>query len=132
MNDYADAAERHFLSANLLFDKCPATASHCLGIAAECVLKTLMCDLQPQEKKVSGHHLGPRLWAEFENHQTLQAHPSRVTQVQRQQSGFSNWDVHQRYLNRAEGCFSSERLIQQKNSAKSLLGLMQLVRRGLA
>lgn len=132
MNDYADAAERHFLSASVLLDNYPATTSHCLGIAAECVLKTLMCDLRPQEKKVSGHHLGPRLWAEFANHQILQAHPSRVAQVQRQQPGFSDWDIHQRYFNRADSCFSNAKLIQQKNSAKALLGLMQLVQRGLA
>lgn len=132
MNDYTDAAVRHYLSALELQGSHPATASHCLGIAAECVLKALMCDLRPQGSKVSGNHLGRKLWAEFANHQTVQSHPSRIAYVQRYQPGFDNWDVNQRYLNKGESCFSQQPLTNQESSARSLLGLMQMIQRGLA
>ena len=133
MNDYTDAAERHFLSGcHDLQGGHQATASHCFGIAAECVLKALMCDLQPQNKPVSGNHLGLKLWAEFANHQTVQSHPSRVAHVQQYQPGFVGWAVHQRYLNRTDPNFAQVRLTQQESSARGLVGLMQLIQRGLA
>lgn len=133
MNDYADAAERHFLSGCLeLQTGHPATASHCFGIAAECALKALMCNLQPQNQPVSRSHLEPRLWAEFANHQTVQSHPSRVAHVQQYQPGLAGWSVHQRYLNRSDPNFAHGRLVQQESSARGLVGLMQLIQRGLA
>ena len=42
MNDYVDSAERHFLGALEMVKNHPATASHCFGISAECVLKAIM------------------------------------------------------------------------------------------
>lgn len=132
MQDYADAAERHYLSADALHTEHPASASHCYGIAAECVLKALMCNLQPQTHKVSGHHIGARLWAEFANHQILQAQPSRVAGVMQYQAGFSGWDVNQRYLNRTNPVFSQLQLAGLQQSARGLLGFLQLVQRGLA
>lgn len=132
MNDYVDAAERHYVSALDLQVAHPATASHCLGIAAECVLKALMCKLEPQAQKVSGNHLGKPLWAEFANHQTIQMHPSRVAYVQKYQSGFDHWDVNQRYWHRNNPQLNASRLIDQQRSAQGLMGFLQLVERGLA
>lgn len=132
MNDYTDAAERHYLSANMLRDDSPATASHCFGIAAECTLKALMCNLKPQSKKVSGNHLGDPLWSEFANHQTVQAHPSRAALAQQYQAEFNGWDVSQRYLNRTNTQFKADRLAAQQRGAQGLVGLLQLVERGLA
>lgn len=132
MNDYADAAERHYLSALDLQRDHPATASHCLGLAAECVLKALMCNLQPQAQKVSGNHLGKSLWAEFANHQTIQVHPSRVAYVQKYKSGFDHWDVNQRYWHRSEPLLNAPQLTKQQRSAQGLVGFLQLVERGLA
>ncbi|MBX9835053.1 MAG: hypothetical protein K2X65_02615 [Burkholderiaceae bacterium] len=132
MQDYTDAAERHYLSANALFAAYPATASHCYGIAAECVLKALMGNLQPQAKRVSGNHIGPRLWDEFANHQTLQTHPSRIAGAIKNQGGFNGWDVGQRYFNQTSAEFSGPRLAAQQQSARGLLGLLQLAQRGLA
>lgn len=134
MNDYADAAERHFLSAEAMRTAHPATASHCYGIAAECVLKALMSNLQPQIKPVSGKHIEGKhkLWVEFANHQTLQTHPSRVAGAMKYQSGFNGWDIGQRYLGRTSAEFAEAKVSAQHHSARGLLGLLQLVQRGLA
>jgi len=132
MHDYADAAERHFLSADAIHIAHPATASHCYGLAAECVLKALMSNLQPQLNRVSGKHIGPSLWVEFANHQTLQTHPSRVTGAIKYQYGFNGWDIGQRYLSRVSPEFAGAKVAAQQQSARGLLGLLQLVQRGLA
>lgn len=132
MNDYADAAERHYLSAVCLLQTHPATASHCFGIAAECVLKALMCHLQPQQDKVSAKHLGPQLWTEFANHQTVQTHPSRVAWAQKHQAGFQNWDVNERYRHHGDARFGSGVVQGQARSAQGLVGLLQLIQKGLA
>lgn len=132
MNDYADAAERHFLSAYAMRTAHPATASHCYGIAAECVLKALMSNLQPQVNRVSKNHIGDTLWVEFTNHQTLQTRPSRVAGAIKYQSGFNGWDVGQRYLSRTSAEFVEAKVSAQHQSARGLLGLLQLVQRGLA
>lgn len=140
MNDYADAAGWHFESASVLHEQsrhqqsCRAGASHGYGIAAECVLKALMCDLKPQSNKVSGRHLGYALWREFENHQVLQAHTFRAHSALQSQSQFANanWDINHRYLNHTAPHFSAQRLEQQEQGARKLVGLLQLVQRGLA
>lgn len=132
MHDYADAAERHFLSADAIHAAHPATASHCYGIAAECVLKALMSNLHSQVNRVSGKHIGASLWAEFANHQTLQTHPSRVAGAIKYQSGFNGWDIGQRYQNRTSAEFAVVKVSEQQKSARGLLGLLQLVQRGLA
>lgn len=132
MNDYFDSAERHYLSASILRNQHPATASHCFGIAAECVLKALMCNLQPQVQKVSGKHLGRSLWTEFANHQSVQTHPSRVAWVEKHQTGFDSWDINQRYWNRANAQFGTSQLSLQQRSAQGLVGMLQLIQRGLA
>lgn len=132
MNDYADAAQRHYLSAVCLLQTHPATASHCFGIAAECVLKTLMCNLQPQVNKVSAKHLGSHLWTEFANHQTVQTHPSRVAWAQKYQANFQNWDVNDRYRHHADARFRAGVLDGQARGAQGLVGLLQLIQKGLA
>jgi hypothetical protein len=132
MHDYADAAERHYLSADALLAGHPATASHCYGLAAECVLKALMSNLQPQVQRVSGNHIGPKLWAEFSHHQMLQRHPSRVFSATRHQHGLRNWDIGQRYLARVNPQFGAHLVADERLSARGLLGLLQLIQRGLA
>jgi len=132
MHDYVDAAERHYLSADAMLAAHPATASHGYGIAAECVLKALMSNLKPQLHRVSRNHISPSLWAEFANHQVLQTHPSRVAAAYKHQGGLNGWELGQRYMNRASPEFSAATVATQQQSARGLLGLMQLVQRGLA
>lgn len=131
MIDYVDSAERHFLSAQAMAILHPAAASHCFGISAECVLKAIMCNLLPQTNKVSGKHLGQSLWAEFANHQAVHAFPNRVVAAQKFQAGIANWDVQQRYLNRSDPLFGANEITKQQQSARGLMGLLQLVQRAL-
>lgn len=91
-----------------------------------------MSNLQPQVNRVSGKHIGSSLWAEFANHQTLQTHPSRVAGTIKYQSGFNGWEIGQRYLNRVNPEFAGANVAAQQQSARGLLGLLQLVQRGLA
>lgn len=131
MNDYADAAERHYASANVVLVAHPATASHCYGISAECVLKALMSNLIPQPTPISTKHLGPGLWAAFVSHPSLASYPARVTAAQAHQMGVNGWDVNQRYLNHADSIFEVPTVVQQQASAQGLVGLLQQVKLGL-
>jgi len=131
MNDYVDAAERHFASATVLLTTHAATASHCFGISAECVLKALMCNLTPQTAAINTNHLGSNLWSAFANHPSLAAHPARVNAAQLHQPGFNGWSVHQRYFNGADPAFVAPTVATQQSSAQGLVGLLQQVKLGL-
>ena len=131
MNDYVDAAERHFTSANVVLPTHAATASHCFGISAECVLKALMSNLSPQPNPINRKHLGSELWNAFCTHPSLSAYPARVTAAQAYQAGFSGWDVHQRYFNGADQAFDAPTVATQQLSAQGLVGLLQQVKLGL-
>jgi hypothetical protein len=72
------------------------------------------------------------LWREFENHQTLQAHALRVNAAKASKDQFNGWDIKHRYLNQASSCFVPQRLQHQQDGARQLMGLLQLVERGLA
>lgn len=131
MNDYVDAAERHFASANVVLPTHAATASHCFGISAECVLKALMSNLTPQGGAINSNHLGLNLWNAFATHPSLSAYPARVTAAQAYQAGFDGWSVHQRYFNGADQVFGAPTVAQQQLSAQGLVGLLQQVKLGL-
>lgn len=91
-----------------------------------------MCKLHPQADKVSAKHLGPQLWTEFANHQTVQTHPSRVAWAQKHQAGFNHWDVNERYLHHQNARFGLDVVERQARSAQGLVGLLQLIQKGLA
>jgi hypothetical protein len=129
MNDYVDAAERHYLSAKAL-DEHPATASHCYGISAECVLKALMSNLQPQASAISKAHL-QNLWSAFAVSPALSAYPNRVTMAMNFQTFFAQWDINQRYFNRSHSTLDLSKVNSQKQGAEGLWGLLQQVQQGL-
>ena len=91
-----------------------------------------MCNLQPQKNKVSSKHLEPKLWAEFANHQIMQRHPSRVAWAQKHQADFQNWGVNERYLHHADARFGPVVVAGQARSTQGLVGLLQLIQKGLA
>ncbi len=130
MNDYADAAERHFMSAEALTAH-PATASHCYGISSECVLKALMSNLQPQNFPIDKAHLNTQLWSNFETSAALNSHPTRVAMAKRFQTHFQQWTVHQRYFNSTDTAFDTATVTRQQQGAKGLLSLLQQVQQGL-
>jgi len=129
MNDYVDAAERHYLSAKAL-DEHPATASHCYGISAECVLKALMSNLQPKASPISKAHLRD-LWSTFAVYPALSAYPNRVAMAMNFQTCFAQWDINQRYLNRSDPKLNLATVNSQKLGAEGLWGLLQQVQKGL-
>lgn len=131
MNDYADSAERHYVGATALQTTCSASASHAYGISAECVLKALMSNLQPQLKRVSKNHIGSDLWREFENCQALSTHTNRVAVAKKFETHFSIWTLEQRYFNRNHTVFDAAILASQKVGADGLRSLLQQVQLGL-
>lgn len=129
MNDYVDAAERHYLSAKAL-DEHPATASHCYGISAECVLKALMSNLQPKVSPISKVHLR-NLWSDFAVSPALSAYPSRVTMAMNFEACFAQWDINQRYFNRSHPTLDPSIVNSQKQGADGLWALLQQAQQGL-
>lgn len=130
MNDYVDAAERHYLSAEALAAH-PATASHCYGISGECVLKALMSNQQPQTAPISKDHLGSKLWSSFASSPALSSHPNRVTMARQFEACFTQWALHQRYFRRNDPSFDSATVSAQKQGAAGLRSLLQQVQQGL-
>jgi hypothetical protein len=132
MNDYVDAAERLFLSAEALEHAAqPATASHCYGISSECVLKALMSNQQPQATPISTDHLGSKLWSSFATSPALSTHPNRVTLAKQFETCFSQWTLHQRYFHRNDPAFHFATVSSQKQGAAGLRSLLQQVQQGL-
>ena len=132
MNDYVDAAERLYLSAEALQQAAhPATASHCYGISSECVLKALMSNQQPQTAPISKDHLGSKLWSSFATSPALSTHPNRVTFAKQFETYFSQWSVHQRYFRRNDPAFDNATVSSQKQGAAGLRSLLQQVQQGL-
>lgn len=136
MNDFLDAACRHYESALLLYQaRNRASASHLFGIAGECVLKALIFQLQPQNN-IPQHlrkHLGSDLWINFAGHPSMSMFPQRITAAQQFKTGFSDWDVSQRYVHRkvSPPVFSAKILQSQRKSAKGLMATLDLIQRGL-
>ena len=136
MNDFLDAACRHYESALLLYQaRNRANASHLFGIAGECVLKALIFQLQPQSNIPQNlrKHLGPDLWINFAGHPSMSMFPQRITTVQQFMTGFSAWDVNQRYIHRkvSPSVFSAKILQSQRKSTKGLMTTLDLIQRGL-
>jgi hypothetical protein len=104
MEDYRDAAKRHLDDADLLFAQYPqrlANASHLYGISAECSLKAVVREFNPNvqfhgKKGLKGHI--PSLFAELSNVAAgLVNGTELVNQIRRLEPHFSGWDVSQRY-----------------------------------
>jgi hypothetical protein len=130
MNDYVDAAERLYLSAEALAAH-PATASHCYGISGECVLKALMSNQQPQPAPISKYHLSSKLWSSFATSPALSTYPNRVTLARQFETCFAQWNVHQRYFQRNDPAFDPATVSAQKQGATGLRSLLQQVQQGL-
>lgn len=130
MNDYVDAAERHYLSAKNLAAH-TATASHCYGISGECVLKALMSNLQPQAHRISGQHMGDGLWSAFEGHSALSGKPNLVTAAKQFKNYFDAWKIDHRYFNRSDSAFDIATVAIQKQGAEGLINLLKQVQQGL-
>jgi hypothetical protein len=120
-SDFKDAAARHMIDAEILFDKGHrANADHLFGIAAECSLKAVMVGLgmdthssgTPKDKAHKVHI--NLLWAAF--HSFAQGRmAARYLEAIGTESPFSNWDIHQRYAPR--GTFGATAVTSHRSAA---------------
>ena len=130
MEDYQDAASRHFQDAKTLHKQVPsrlANASHLYGIAAECALKCIMQRGGNVPKGNSGHF--PKLLAEFENHSVAKGNAGLVKQVRKHAQGLDNWRVEQRYY--SQGKFKVEAVNLEAESARKMQALNSHHARGI-
>ena len=131
MEDYADAAQRHFDDAELLHLQTPcrlANASHLYGFAAECAMKSIMLGAKSKGNTPRVHL--PALLKEFKNHSVAKGNAQLVNVVTNHVAKFSSWAVEQRYHNQT--MFTVETVKNQAVGAKNLLTLRNLfMRKGI-
>lgn len=133
MEDYSDAAQRHFQDAVCLHKQTPnrlANASHLYGIAAECALKCVMRGPGNRGKvpKGSSGHL-PSLLREFEHHSESKGNAALLRRIKQCATGLSNWAIDQRY--HAQATFLVQTVDAESESARKLLALSQHHARGI-
>ena len=133
MEDYVDAAQRHFQDAKLLHVQVPsrlANASHLYGIAAECALKCIMRGAGNRGKVLRGGsgHL-PLLFREFESHSVAKGNAALLKRVKQCANGFNQWSVDQRYF--AQNSFLLHTVDCEADSAQRLLALSEHHARGV-
>ena len=127
MDDYADAAQRHFLDAKILHQQVPsrlANASHLYGFAAECAIKCIMRSNQNNGRVPKGGngHL-PLLLREFEAHSIAKGNAALQKRVKKCAVGLSSWSIDQRYHGQAS--FTAQTIEAEAESAQRLLALSQ-------
>lgn len=133
MNDFLDSAHRHFADATLLDQEGRvASASHFYGVAGECVLKALMLGLSPitHVPKNIQKHVSQDLWSIFITHSSTASFPQRISACIQFQAGYQNWQIHQRYWNRASVA-RRPKLANERVSARGLMSVLDQVQRGL-
>lgn len=131
MEDYRDAAHRHFEDAKLLHQQNPPrlpNASHLYGVAGECAIKAMMGGTKGTSK-VRRVHL-PDILEEFLNHNICR-NASLAKRVKNCASGFSAWQVNERYFSRQAPQFSSTRIDEERNASQRLLALVAQLKRGI-
>ena len=133
-NDFTDAAFRHYESATMLFEEGQvANASHLFGFVAECVLKALIFQQRinvsvPQATK---KHINKGLWGHFYSHPATASFPIRMAKAQGLEHTFTHWRPEQRYWSRVQFATQASNAALQAQGAKGLLGILDLVGRGL-
>ncbi|MDD5330599.1 MAG: hypothetical protein PHX38_11365 [Sulfuricella sp.] len=134
MENYADAALRHWKDAELLEQENRIeNADHHYGFAAECAIKKILIELPAFSKKQGlensyKEHVNV-LWDKV-NYQNLQKSYPTLSAILKSANPFLDWHVNQRYL--ADGGITRATMEPHKNSAKRLLGIINLkgARRG--
>lgn len=125
MEDYDNAAKRHFDDAELLRnDTQPrlANASHLYGISGECALKAIMSCSKPAKKPPQAHI--PQIIKEFRTHSASKDNSELAQRILKWCAGFGHWKIEQRYY--AASTFGSDRVETEAQSAKNLLRLLTL------
>jgi hypothetical protein len=133
MENYEDAAQRHFQDAKFLHEQIPsrlANASHLFGISAECALKCIMRGNNGFGKvpRGSSGHL-PRLLREFKMHSATKGNAALLKRIEKCAEGLSGWSIDQRYY--AQTAFLTETVASESVSAQKILALSQHHSRGV-
>lgn len=107
--DFCDAAQRHWEDAGyLLEDARLANADHLFGLSAECALKAIMLalgmTLRPEGAPADRQHRVHinQLWNEFVSFANERNGAHYASPLSAVPNPFMNWDVNQRYNNRAD------------------------------
>lgn len=133
MEDYADAAKRHFDDAKLLHSQMPgrlANASHLYGFAAECAIKCMMLARGNNGKvpKGSSGHL-PLLLRELETHSMAKGNEAVLRRIKKSAIGLGQWNINQRYDEQSS--FSAQIVGAEADSARKLRALSLQYLRGI-
>lgn len=119
MDDYQDAAKRHFDDAELLFAHSSprlANASHLFGISAECSVKAIArkFNLNARFKGGKGHI--PLLFTELCNvAPAIAGNAALAGQIVGLSHHFGSWDVNQRY--ESQSTFVPAIVLQEQKGA---------------
>ncbi len=131
MEDYFDAAHRHFEDAKLLHSQNPArlaNASHLYGFCGECALKAIMTG--NSNRGVARKHL-PEIVNEFLEHSAVKGNSRLAEKVKKTCTlGYANWEIAERYASRNAAIFTQERVQTQSEASQKLLNLLEHWKRG--
>ena len=132
MEDYYDAAHRHFEDAKLLYSQNPArlaNASHLFGFCGECTLKAIMSGCN--NRGVARKHL-PDILEEFLDHSAVKGNARLADKIKKVCTvGYSSWAVSERYSHRSAALFSKERVQTENDSSQKLINILEHWKRGI-
>ncbi|MDE0060089.1 MAG: hypothetical protein OXI22_10505 [Defluviicoccus sp.] len=126
-DDYADAHDRHWRDAELLFAyPAPANADHLYGLSAECGLKAVL--------EVEGQPVAPtyrlhvdRLWSAFETFARGRTGAAYLSMLPAGRP-FQDWEVGQRYAHRKH--FGPACVASHRDAARAVRAMFQSARQG--
>jgi len=122
MDDYQDAAQRHWHDAEILHSQpAPrlANASHLYGVSAECSLKVIARKHNPDIRFGSNSGHMPRLFTELRNISNIGTNQVLIDALDKIEQDFSGWQINQRYENENQSCFTAPSLRKQHNGAQN-------------
>ena len=125
-DDYLDAAERHYQDAQLLFTQSTprwANASHLFGISAECALKAIASQSNPEVKFFGQKGHLPALFTELLNVAPyIAGNAELAAHIEGLVPSFAHWKVEQRYA--AQATFDAAVVGEQQRGAHHAQKLM--------
>ena len=135
MDDYLDAADRHFEDAKLLISQAPprlANASHLFGIATECAVKTVLQGRRPPQANATTMkgHIFTVISQKLATNSVLKGNQELLSKMQSALGAFAQWDIAQRYRRQSDTQFSVARVTEEQNGATEMIRLRNLWLKG--
>jgi hypothetical protein len=133
MENYEDASKRHHEDAELLMHQAPprlANASHLFGLSAECSLKAIAQNFEPNARFSGRKGHIPDLFFELQNIAPLVGNDANlVNKITSLKSQFAGWEVGQRYA--PQTTFNHTTVANEQKGSKSAYLLMTNCLHGL-